>query len=85
VCIFVTGSGLNVSDWTTTVKLPKTMCSTAHFLVNGVLVVNGPNICGTSGNELGADWSNPGNFANGTSLCNTWTGVSGEACITVHS
>jgi hypothetical protein len=85
VCIFVTGSGLNVSDWATTVNLPRTMCSYANFLVNGVLVATGQYTCGTVGENLGSDWSNPGNFANGTQLCNTWAGISGEACITVHS
>ena len=85
VCIFVTGSGLNVSDWVTTVYLSRSMCSSAHFIVNGIVWVTGQNTCGSAGEELGSDWSDPGNFANGTVLCNTWSGISGEACITVHS
>jgi hypothetical protein len=85
VCIFVTGSGLNVSDWTTTASLTKTMCTTASFLVNNVLYAQGVNTCGTNGDELASDWSDPGNFPNGTILCNTWTGLPGRACATVHS
>ena len=85
VCIYVTGSGLNVSDWSTSLYLTKTMCSTSSFLVNGVLWASGGNECGTAGEELVADWSDPGNFANGTVLCNTWSGVSGKPCETVHS
>jgi hypothetical protein len=85
ICIYVTGSGLHVSDWSTSVVLSKTMCSTASFYANGVLVGLGLNTCGSSGNQLVSDWSNPGNFANGTVLCNTWSGVSGKPCETVHS
>ena len=85
VCIFVTGSGLNVSDWVTTVYLSRSMCSSADFIVNGIVWVTGQNTCGSANEELGSNWSDPGNFANGTVLCNTWSGISGEACITVHS
>ncbi len=85
VCIYVTGTGLHVSDWTTSVALSRSMCSTASFLVNGVLWASGVNQCGSAGNELVSDWSSPGNFPNGTVLCNTWSGVSGKPCETVHS
>ncbi len=85
VCIYVTGTGLHVSDWATSVLLSKTMCSTASFWVNGALWASGVNQCGTAGEGLVSDWSNPGNFANGTVLCNTWSGVSGRPCETVHS
>jgi hypothetical protein len=85
ICIFVTGSGLHVSDWTTTVVLSRSMCSTASFLANGVLVASGGSQCGASGDELISDWPSPGNFANGTVLCNTWSGISGKPCETVHS
>jgi hypothetical protein len=85
ICIAITGSGLHVSNWTTTVVISKTMCSSASFFANGVLVAVGSSTCGTSGDQLVADWSSPGNFANGTVLCNTWTGVAGKPCETVHS
>jgi hypothetical protein len=76
---------LHVSDWTTTVALSRSMCSTASFLVNGVLFASGVNQCGSSGTELISDWSSPGNFPNGSVLCNTWSGISGKPCETVHS
>ena len=85
VCIFVTGTGLHVSDWATSLSLSRSMCSTASFLVDGVLWASGVNQCGASGDELVSDWSDPGNFPNGTVLCNTWSGVSGKPCETVHS
>jgi hypothetical protein len=85
ICIYITGSGLHVSDWATSVELSKSMCTTASFYANGVLIGLGANTCGSSGNQLVSDWSNPGNFANGTVLCNTWSGVSGKPCETVHS
>ena len=83
ICIAVTGSGLNVSDWTTTAVLPRTMCSTADFLVNGSVWATGYG-CASSGDQLKADWSDPGNFANGTVLCNTWSGIAGKPCETVE-
>jgi len=85
VCIYVTGSGLHVSDWSTSLALPRNMCSTASFLVNGVLWASGTNECGSTGDELVSDWSSPGNFPNGSVVCNTWTGVSGKPCETIHS
>jgi hypothetical protein len=85
ICIYITGSGLHVSDWATSVALSKSMCSTASFYANGVLIGLGLNTCGSSGTQLLSDWSNPGNFANGTVLCNTWSGVSGKPCETIHS
>jgi hypothetical protein len=85
ICIFITGSGLHVSDWQTTVSLSRSMCSTASFLVNGVLRASGGSQCGSAGDLLVSDWQSPGNFANGTVLCNTWSGISGKPCETVHS
>jgi hypothetical protein len=85
VCIYVTGTGLHVSDWATSVFLSKSMCSTASFLVNGVLYASGVPECGSANDELVSDWSDPGNFPNGSVLCNTWSGVSGKPCETVHS
>jgi hypothetical protein len=85
VCIYVTGTGLNVSNWATSATITRAMCSTANFLVNGVVWAIGAQTCGPADSNLVSVWSDPGNFANGTQLCNTWSGVSGEPCITVHS
>jgi hypothetical protein len=85
VCIYVVGSGLNVSSWTTTVVLPSSMCSYAKFLENGVVIAESPEGCASAGDQLSTEWVNPGNFPNGTRLCNEWSGIAGEPCITVHS
>jgi FlaG/FlaF family flagellin (archaellin) len=85
VCIYVVGSGLNVSSWTTTVVLPSSMCSYAKFLENGVVIAESPQGCASAGDQLSTEWVNPGNFPNGTRLCNEWSGIAGEPCITVHS
>jgi hypothetical protein len=85
VCIYVVGSGLNVSSWTTTVVLPSSMCSYAKFLENGVVIAESPEGCASAGDQLSTEWVNPGNFPNGTRLCNAWSGIAGEPCITVHS
>jgi hypothetical protein len=85
ICIFVVGSGLNVSNWSTTAYISKNQCSTAKFLVDGIEVASGVRTCGSAGDELESVWSDPGNFPNGTQLCNTWTGISGKPCATVHS
>jgi hypothetical protein len=85
VCIYVVGSGLNVSSWTTTVVLPTTTCSYAKFLENGVVIAESSEGCAAAGDQLSSEWSDPGNFPNGTRLCNEWSGIAGEPCITVHS
>jgi hypothetical protein len=85
VCIYVVGSGLNVSSWTTTVVLPSSMCSYAKFLENGVVIAESPEGCASAGDQLSTEWVDPGNFPNGTRLCNEWSGIAGEPCITVHS
>jgi hypothetical protein len=85
VCIYVTGTGLNVSSWETTLDLTRSTCSTPYFLANGLIIHTGSQLCGTSGKVLDWTWPSPGNFPNGTVLCNSWTGSSGEPCVTVHS
>jgi len=85
VCIYVVGTGLNVSDWSTTASLSKSMCSAAKFIEDGTVIATGATTCGSAGGGLDADWPSPGNFPNGTILCNTWSGIAGEPCITVHS
>ena len=85
ICIYVVGSGLNVSSWTTTAVISSSMCSYAKFLENGVVIAESPQGCASAGDQLSTEWVNPGNFPNGTRLCNEWAGIAGEPCITVHS
>jgi hypothetical protein len=85
ICIYVVGSGLNVSSWTTTAVISTSMCSTARYLENGVVIATSGEGCGSAGDQLSSEWVDPGNFPNGTRLCNEWSGIAGEPCITVHS
>ncbi len=85
VCIYVVGSGLNVSSWSTTVVLPASTCSYAKYLENGVVIATSGEGCASAGDQLSSEWNDPGNFPNGTRLCNEWSGIAGEPCITVHS
>jgi hypothetical protein len=85
ICIYVVGSGLNVSSWTTTAVINSSMCSYAKYLENGVVIATSGVACGSANDQLVSEWNNPGNFPNGTRLCNEWSGIAGEPCITVHS
>ena len=85
ICIYVVGSGLNVSSWTTTAVISSSMCSYAKYLENGVVIAESSKVCGSAGDQLSSEWNDPGNFPNETRLCNEWSGIAGEPCITVHS
>ncbi len=84
VCIYVEGSGTRVTYWSTTAALPTSMCTVAKYWANGVLVYEGNTKCGSSGRQVFSYWSDPGYFAAGTVLCNTWTGISGRPCETIE-
>ena len=84
VCIYVEGSGTQVTYWSTTASLPASMCTVANYWANGVLVYEGNTKCGSSGGRVSSYWSNPGYFAAGTVLCNTWTGIPGKPCETIE-
>ncbi len=84
VCIYVEGSGTQVTYWSTTAALPHSMCTVANYWADGVLVYEGNTKCGSSGGQVSSYWSNPGHFAVGTQLCNTWTGIAGKPCEVVE-
>lgn len=84
VCIYVTGSGTLVTWWSTTAALPSSMCTFAKYWANGVLVYEGNTKCGSSGAEVHSYWADPGYFAAGIVVCNTWVGVPGKPCETVE-
>jgi hypothetical protein len=85
ICIYVVGSGLNVSSWETTAVISSSMCSYAKYLENGAVIATSGEVCGSANDQLVSEWNDPGNFPNGTRLCNEWSGIAGEPCITVHS
>ncbi len=84
VCIYVEGSGTQVTYWSTTAALPASICTVAKYWANGVLVYEGNTKCGSGGAEVSSYWPDPGSFAAGTQLCNTWIGVLGKPCETVE-
>lgn len=84
VCIEVTGKGLKVDKWYTAAYAPGTsdICAEPVFWVDGDIDYIGYEVCGT----LLEAWDDePEYFENHTQLCNTWTGVAGRPCATVHS
>jgi hypothetical protein len=84
VCIYVEGSGTQVTYWSTTAALPASMCTVANYWANGVLLYEGNTKCGSSGGQVSSYWPAPGHFAAGTELCNTWTGIQGKPCETIE-
>jgi hypothetical protein len=84
VCIYVEGSGTQVTYWSTTAALPASMCTLAKYWANGALVYEGNTKCGSSGAQAFSYWSDPGYFAVGTQLCSTWTGIPGKPCETIE-
>jgi hypothetical protein len=83
ICIYVEGSGTQVTYWSTTAVLPVSMCTVAKYWANGVLIYEGNTKCGSAGARVSSYWNSPGYFPAGTEVCNTWTGVPGKPCETI--
>lgn len=84
VCIYLTGSGTDVSSWSTTASVAGSICSYATFWADNSVIATGNTVCATN-ETLQATWNNPGYFAPGTILCNTWANVAGRPCETIYS
>ena len=84
VCIYLYGSGLTVDKWETTGTVTSSTCSYARFYADDTLIATSSTICSSGSGTLKATWNNPGWFADGTQLCNSWSGISGYPCKTVH-
>lgn len=84
VCIYITGSGTDITNWSTSATLPTSMCTIANYWANGNLVNQGNEKCGDAGASVYSYWPQPGYFGPGTQLCSTWTGVAGRPCETVE-
>lgn len=84
VCIYVEGSGSSVTYWSTTAVFPVSMCSVPEYWANGVIIREGQSKCASAGERVLGYWSDPGYFAPGTVLCNTWRGIPGKPCETVE-
>jgi hypothetical protein len=85
VCINVVGSGLYVSDWSTTAYPSTYVCSYAAYWANGIVIATSNEVCGNQNDVFYSDWNNPGYFPNNTQVCNTWLQIAGKPCETVYS
>lgn len=85
ICIQVTGSGLTVSDWSTSAYFTDATESFAAYWANGSVIATSPAFNASPGTWYYDDWGHSGTFANGTILCNTWFDNLGKPCETVHS
>ena len=79
-CQVIDSSGDTVTDWYTETTAPSSICTYARYYANGTLVAETSTKCLSSGQEATANWSNPGAFPSGTSLCTPWYGIAGEPC-----
>lgn len=81
VCIFLTGTGLTVDRWRTTVNTlgGGYQCRTAEFWRNGSLWRT-QSVCGSG--VLAANLYNL-TFPHNTHLCNRWQGATGNPCARV--
>ncbi len=79
-CQVIDSSGDTVTDWYTETTAPSAVCTYARYYANGTLVAETGSKCLSSGQEATANWSNPGAFPSGTSLCTSWYGIAGEPC-----
>ncbi len=84
VCIYVTGSGTDVTNWSTSATLPGSMCTVADYWADQNLVYQGNEKCGSGGTSVSSYWPQPGYFPAGTQLCNTWSNISGRPCESVE-
>lgn len=82
VCIYLVGSGTNVSSWATNAWSYSYVCTYANFSANGTPIAQSNTLCGSHQSFL-VTWYHPGYFAPYTQLCNTWAGIPGRACETI--
>lgn len=83
-CQVVTGSGTKVTSWYTQTTAPAAVCTFAKYLENGTVIAESSETCLKAGEEASATWNSPGSFPAGTTLCTTWTGISGKPCDTIE-
>jgi len=88
VCIIITGSGLKVTGWQTTgeytgAKDP--FCTYSVYWAPGNTVyATGIVVCGGQGTYYGYFADVPIVWTTNIQICNTWAGIPGKPCETVH-
>jgi hypothetical protein len=86
VCLHIVGTGLYVSDWDTSAFYggSGTLCTRAHWHLNGAIIRTGPLLCGKGPGTFYSAWTPHKNFPNDSLACNGWTNVKGYPCATIH-
>ncbi len=86
VCLMLVGTGLTMQQWITQATFTSADCTFASYWQGSTVLSTSGTICGEVGDVAqSAKAGMPRSFPNGTVLCNTWVGVSGKPCATVHS
>ena len=86
VCLMLVGTGLTMQQWITQATFTSADCTFASYWQGSTVLSTSGTICGKVGDVAqSAKAGMPRSFPNGTVLCNTWVGVSGKPCATVHS
>lgn len=83
VCIWLTGSGLQIDNWETRGYPDPYRCSYAELWRNGQVIATSNTVCGESGVVFYSSYGSS-RFADGTQLCNTWTNLPGRPCKTIY-
>jgi hypothetical protein len=86
VCIQVFGSGLHVTEWyTQTNDVLPGECTWPIFWNGGAILVQGHLICNdTDESAIAIARWGPLTFSATVYACNTWQGVLGKPCVTIH-
>lgn len=82
VCIYISGSGLLVNEWDTSVSNNVYTCTFAAYWVRGSIYSTTNSVCGNS--DFWGYWAAGRTFVDGSQLCNTWAGFAGKPCETIH-
>ena len=83
VCTLVTGKGLHVNYWDTDRAVGSATCTIPYWLLNGVVVHDGYEICGNGPGVFVANWTLNTTYHAGAA-CNSWVGNGSRSCITIH-
>lgn len=84
VCISLVGSGLIVSNWSTTGVFAIQTPAFAIYYKNGSVIATSVIVEAEPGDTLFDQMIGSHSFANGTQLCNGWGGTLGHPCETVE-
>ncbi len=82
VCIYVWGKKLKVREWDSTAANGGYRCTYVAYWAAGKIIGTSRQVCGKS--SFYSVWAINRSFKNKTKLCNTWVGLAGRPCETVH-